>query len=214
MDTFVLGFAKDADVAELYSFLFENPDANLRNRDLSDLQTMVESRGFYISRRERDNRLVASCYLAAPTGADPEWELGGLFTELSFRGRGIGGTLSLMAVGYHQIMNQPSEDLIAHVLLSNSGPRHTLESLGFVIRDAAKKYRREDIPGLEHMVADAEGYVYADVYLLPHPAYRFVLERLRPLVSNPSTRGETSFRFDLPYLTVQTIDDALEDFRG
>ena len=213
MDTFVLAFAKDRDIAELYSFLFENPDVNLRRRDLPDLQNLVESRSFYICRREPDNRLVASCYVAAPSGDDQEWELGGLFTGLDFRGRGIAGTLSLMAVGYHYLMHQPSEDLIAHVLLSNPGPRHTLEHLGFVIRDARQKYRREEIPGLEHMDADADGYVYADVYVLPRPAYRVALESLRPLVSTPYGGGRTLFRLDLPFLSVETIDAALKDFQ-
>src|ERR1700687_3250771 len=122
MDTFVLGLAKDPDIAELYSFLFENPDVNIRRRELSDLRTMVQNRSFYICRREQDKRIVGCCYVAAPSGDDQEWELGGLFTGADLRGRGIAGALTVMAVGYHYLMHQPSEDLIAHVLLSNPGP--------------------------------------------------------------------------------------------
>jgi RimJ/RimL family protein N-acetyltransferase len=212
METFVLGFAKDPDIPELYSFLFENPDANLRRRDRSELERMVQSRSFYIARDGAD-RLIASCYIAAPTGKDPEWELGGLFTAKDLRGSGIASALSLMAVGYHYLMHQPSEDLIAHVLLSNTAPRHTLERLGFVIRNAAQKYPRDEIQGLEHMEADAEGNIHADVYVLPHLGYRGALERLRPLVARSYSGGDALFRFDLPFLSVETIDAALDDFR-
>jgi RimJ/RimL family protein N-acetyltransferase len=208
MDAFVLGLAKDGDIPELYSFLFENPDANLRRRELSDLRAMVERRAFYICRQEQDGRLVGSCYLAAPEAGD-EWELGGLFCDPAFRGRGIASALSATAVAYHYLMDGPAGSLIAHVLLSNPGPRRALESLGFVIRDAAERYRRDEIPGLEHMDADADGYVFADVYVLGPSGFRTALQRARVLITPNS--APPSFRVDLPFLTIGTLDGALAD---
>ena len=61
-------------------------------------------------------------------------------------------------------VNHRKQPIIAHVRAGNKGPCNILRDLGFEIYEINKPYIASQYQGLEHMEADEQGKVYADVY--------------------------------------------------
>lgn len=160
--SFTIRNARESDFDQLYDFVFDKPDPNVLRRSRQEVGAMVDEGVFFIAIREDTGRIVGSCYLkgSEETG---QWEFGGAYVEPQHRTHGLFRCLALASMISH-FTGEPDTSLIAHVVSGNPGPVKVLESLMFRRIKERDRFSKSSFVGIEHMMADADGFVYADTY--------------------------------------------------
>jgi GNAT superfamily N-acetyltransferase len=115
-----------------------------------------------------DDELVGLVYYSFDEH-DQVWELGGLMVADGQKGRGVGATLMRVALANLLVDLDPLQDqqsVISHVHRDNVAPRNVIEKQLAFAHKGPIQVPSEAVPGL---AADADGYVYGELYELKDP---------------------------------------------
>lgn len=211
---YLIEVAKEDDAEELVELVFASPDQNIRRRSLEEIRALIATRTFHIARLEESYQPVGACHIDEANKDPREWEIGGAYVLPEHRRHGVFRVLATTAIVNHLTNNRPvsrkQEPIIGHVVCDNEKPRSVLMKLGFSLREARGRYRPADIPGLEHMPSDEEGYIYADTLELVGEAQARVVEEVLALVTNP----EGTMVVRMQGLDPVAVGELLQDLRG
>lgn len=159
-----------AEAVEVHDFMVGRHDPYVRALALGDVVERITNGSLWML-RTMDNEPVGCCYvhvpLSAPGKADPA-EFGGVYVVPEFRKRGLGDSLTTLAVALYYAENEPTSpnppELIAHVHVANDKPRNMLKRAGFVQLETIVVPPEIEKLGFSHMPHDADGAIRGDKF--------------------------------------------------
>jgi len=162
-DQYVLRGATSADADELYHFMFDQVDRNIRNRSLEEIKSFIADQLIFVIILRRTSRIVGACYLFDP-GIDGSWELSGVFLQPDMRGVGLAFDLAAVAITTVYLATHPTKSVRAVVVCDNTKPRKLLLKLRFTCVQNRVVVHYLLYSGLEHMPTDEHGFIYIDIF--------------------------------------------------
>jgi hypothetical protein len=212
MRAFTIRHAKTADFERLYEFVFDKPNKNIRKRPPDEVEKLIDEGAFFIAINDETGRIVGCCYVHG-LETDKTFEFGGAFVEEEHRKHGIFWCVGLGAILSH-FANNPETPLMAHVVTDNAGPVSQLQRLHFARTEQAVAVPKDSIPGLEHMDADANGNVHADIYEFQMDKRLSIIEAALELKSTVKGKDgdESRITFQLANFAKDTLEELAEYF--
>jgi len=177
-------------------------------RTEDEIREFAEAGQLFGARRDETAEFVAICYVAANED-ESELEVGGLITDESVRGLGVGTFLARLAIAYTIAFERPwdyGQHLTAEVHEANNAPRTLLRRLGFEFV--------ETVSILEHSApASLRRSAGRDMM---YDKFRFTQDGVTRLArwlrefDGTLGRPDVTAGLDLGLATVQELLDALE----
>lgn len=201
---------KPEDLDDILKFLGADWAGNIRKKGGDELQDMLRHEVVYVVRSLDKGGVIATSYLIKSPN-----ELGGALVHPDYRRCGIAYYVGLAAIVNFLFSEYDSCSIGATVVSSNTGPRKTLERLGFAF-EAQEAVDASKISGVEHIPRGEDGMINVDLFVwresealrLIQDALTWVQDRSLPL------QGDRHLSVGLRFFDVTLLEELLEIWRS